>query len=100
MSVCAHFLLLYYVQEVIIFMSNVLAAQLDSPTPSSIHCHHNRAGVTSLICIYVIYDTPEQMSGGVICIINALLLLTLRARHFPLSYEEVHIPEIGVNEWT
>jgi len=29
-----------------------------------------------------------------------VLLLTLRAWHFPLRYEGVHELEIGVDEWT
>ena len=68
MSVYAHFLLL--VQEVIIFVSNALGVQSDPPTPPSIYFCRNRADFLSPICIYVIYDTTEQMSGGIIRILN------------------------------
>jgi hypothetical protein len=32
-------------------------------------------------------------------IYSGVLLLTIRTRHFPLSYEGVHGLEIGVNGW-
>jgi len=70
MNVFAHFLLLYFVQEVIVFMSNALGAQTDPPTPARIYSRHNHAGLLCLIYIYVICDTPEQMSGGVIRILS------------------------------
>ena len=58
-SVYAHLLLLDCVQQVIIFMSNVLAVQSDSPTPPTIYYRHNWAVILSLICImYICYLRP------------------------------------------
>ena len=69
-SVSVHVLLLQCVQKVIVFMCNALAVQSDPSTPPSIYFRHNWAGLLCLIDIYVICDTPEQMSGGDICILN------------------------------
>ena len=40
-SVFAHIFILDYVREVIVLMSNALAAQSDSPTPPSTYYRHN-----------------------------------------------------------
>ena|ERR1700733_15671227 len=50
-SVYVHLLILDCVQQVIIFMSNVLAVQSDPPTPPSIYYHHNCAVLLSPIYI-------------------------------------------------
>ena len=70
MSVYAHVLIFNCVREMIIFTSNALAVQSDTPTPPSTYFHHNIAKFLSLICIYVICDIPEQMSGGIFIIRN------------------------------
>ena len=38
--------------------------------------------------ILVICDTPEEMSGGIICILNTTSPPHVRTRHFPISYEQ------------
>ena len=58
----------FYYCIMIIFMSNALAAEF--PAALSIYLRHNQASLLSLICIFVICDTPEQISGGVIRILN------------------------------
>ena len=70
MSVYNYFLILVGVQEMIRFMSNAFAVESDATTPPSTCSRHNVAGVLSLIYLHVICDTPEQMSGGVIHILN------------------------------
>ena len=70
MSVYAHVLLFDRVCKMIIFTSNALAVQSDTPTPSNTYFHHNVAGFLSVICIYVICDIPEQMSSGIFIIRN------------------------------
>jgi hypothetical protein len=55
------------------------------PTPPSIYFRHNWASLLSPIYIYVICDTPEQMSGGDTCILNRPSPPHLPYRHIPLT---------------
>jgi hypothetical protein len=95
MSVFMHVLLLECVQKVIAFMGNALAVQSDLPTPPSIYFRHNWAGLLCLIYIYGICDTPEQMSGRDICILNRPSPPHLPYRHIPLTCKGGRKWEIG-----